>query len=152
MFYVKLFLLFVPAFIFSNWSFDPQYAPLVDGFYSQYGQDEFLNKKFFKDKKNGFFIDIGAHNGIYFSNTYFFEKNLSWRGICIEPNPNRFKELLNNRPLSVCLNCCVSNYCGEASFLCINGYSEMLSGLYLAYDSEHLKRVEKEVKERKKIY
>lgn len=50
-------------------------------YFSQFEQDKFLNEKFFKNKKNGVFIDIGAHNGINLSNTYFFEKKLNWRGI-----------------------------------------------------------------------
>ena len=46
-------------------------------FYSQYGQDKFLFENFFKEKNNGFYLDIGAHDGITLSNTYFFEK-LGW--------------------------------------------------------------------------
>ena len=30
-------------------------------FYSQIGQDSYLYEKFFKDIKNGFYVDIGAH-------------------------------------------------------------------------------------------
>ncbi len=41
-------------------------------YYSQYRQDEFLNKVIFKKQKNGFFIDIGAHDGITYSNSSFF--------------------------------------------------------------------------------
>jgi hypothetical protein len=54
-------------------------------YFSQYKQDEFLDKVLFKKKQNGFFIEIGAHDGISFSNSFFFEKNRSWEGICIEP-------------------------------------------------------------------
>lgn len=43
-------------------------------FYSQYNQDEFLEKNVFKGFKNGCFIDVGAHNGISINNTLYFEK------------------------------------------------------------------------------
>ena len=34
----------------------------------------------------GFFIELGAVDGVVFSNTYFFEKVLGWRGVLIEAN------------------------------------------------------------------
>jgi len=52
--------------------------------YSQIGQDIFV-ASFFNLKKKGFFIEIGAGDGIYHSNTYFLEKYYNWRGILVEP-------------------------------------------------------------------
>ena len=67
-------------------------------FYSQLKQDKYLYDNFFNSKKNnGFFLEIGADDGIRFSNSYFFEKHLNWDGICIEASPTRYKELVNNR-------------------------------------------------------
>ena len=37
--------------------------------YSQIGQDLWVLETL-KNKKNGYFLDIGAHDGIYLSNTY----------------------------------------------------------------------------------
>ena len=42
-------------------------------YYSQTRQDFIVDQLFYK-KKNGFFLDLGANDGISFSNTYFFEK------------------------------------------------------------------------------
>ena len=53
--------------------------------YSQYGQDIILNDRIFKNKKNGYFIDIGAYDGVCFSNTLLYEEKFDWNGICIEP-------------------------------------------------------------------
>jgi len=66
-------------------------------YYGKFKQDKFLNKYFFKDKKNGTFVDIGSYNGILNNNTWFFEKELNWEGICCEPLPNIFPALMNNR-------------------------------------------------------
>ena len=55
-------------------------------FYSQCGQDKWAYENLFKNKNDGFFIEIGADDGIHFSNTKFFE-DLGWNGICIEPSP-----------------------------------------------------------------
>ena len=54
-------------------------------FYSQYKQDEFLENTVFKGYKNGFFVDVGAHDGKTINNTLYFELNNNWKGINIEP-------------------------------------------------------------------
>lgn len=83
-------------------------------YYSQAGQDEWV-VKFFNGKKKGFFLDIGAHNGIDINNTYYLEKNLDWTGICIEADPNIFNILEKNRK-SPCVNCAVSDSIGHIKF------------------------------------
>lgn len=56
--------------------------------YSQTGEDLILDF-FLKNKKDGFYIDIGAYHPIKLSNTYKFYKR-GWRGVNIEPNHNKF--------------------------------------------------------------
>ena len=71
--------------------------------YSQIGQDIWV-REVLKNKMNGYFLDIGAHDGIYLSNTYVLEKNFNWKGICIDANPAIIDRLKANRGNSVCLN------------------------------------------------
>lgn len=111
---------------------------------SQIGQDRILNEQFFNNKRNGIFIDIGAHDGVSHSNTYFFEKELGWSGICFEPLPIIFKQLAHNRTC-ICINACVSKTEGFLKFFAVEGYSEMLSGLVNTYDPRHLERLQKEI-------
>ena len=103
---------------------------------SQFGQDKYVHKHFFKNTQNGVFVDIGAQNGIKFSNSYFFEKNLGWTGICVEPIPNIFQALQKNRNC-ICLNCCITDFEGKATFIKITN-SSMLSGLEEKFDPRHL--------------
>ena len=42
---------------------------------------------------NGFFIELGANDGISQSNTYYFEKNKNWNGVLIEPILHKYLEL-----------------------------------------------------------
>jgi FkbM family methyltransferase len=58
--------------------------------FSQEGEDLILNR-YFEGKKNGFFIDVGAHHPIRFSNTYLFYRK-GWRGINIDAMPGSMNE------------------------------------------------------------
>lgn len=51
---------------------------------------------YLRGKKDGFYIDIGANDGISGSNTYIFEK-IGWKGICVEANPIIYKILTKYR-------------------------------------------------------
>ena len=63
-------------------------------YYSQFEQDKFIYENYFINKTKGYFVDIGAHDGITFSNSKFFEE-LGWDGVCIEPNPKIFEKRMN---------------------------------------------------------
>lgn len=117
-------------------------------YYSQCGQDKFVNETFFKNHRHGVFVDIGAHNGISFSNTYFFEKELEWTGICVEPIAHVFNQLQKNRTC-LCICGCIStdDHNSMHSFLQISGYPEMLSGLIDKFDPKHLSRILHEIQE-----
>lgn len=109
---------------------------------SQYGQDKFVDE-YFKGKENGVFLDIGAHNGEFLSNSYFFEKSRNWTGVCFEPNPRLFK-LLQSIRNCVCIEGAVSDREGEFDFLDIEGV-EALGGLLNKYDDRHLDRIDKDI-------
>jgi len=42
--------------------------------------------KAFGEKKDGFYVDVGAHDGYYCSNTWGLAM-AGWRGVCFEPMP-----------------------------------------------------------------
>jgi FkbM family methyltransferase len=64
-------------------------------FPGQAGQD-LLAYLYFRGKKDGFFLDIGAHDGRTYSNSLVFEQ-LGWRGACVEPLPAVYERLRRNR-------------------------------------------------------
>lgn len=116
-------------------------------FYSQSGQDRYLNEQIFKNKTNGIFIDIGAHDGMTFSNTYFFETALGWKGICFEPMPNQFEKLKKNRNC-ICINACVAPTNDTVPFLWVHSEFpnlDMLSGMCQTYDPRHFARLHYEL-------
>jgi FkbM family methyltransferase len=114
-------------------------------YHSQFSQDKIAHDLFFPGKRDGFFVDVGAHDGKIFNNTLFFETALNWRGINVEPIPSVFQTLCQNRPNCININCAVSDVSGTADFTRITGYSEMLSGITSAYQPSHIMRIEDEV-------
>lgn len=118
----------------------------MNKFQSQYGQDEYLDKKIFKGLCDGVFLDIGANDGVFYSNTYFFEKTRKWKGICVEPIPSTFQKLTQNRNCTH-INGCISSKPGVLKFIQVSGYAEMLSGLSDHLDELHLARIDREIKQ-----
>jgi len=108
-------------------------------FYSQHGEDSLL-WEFFDFKEKGFFVEVGAFDGKYLSNTYSFEEQ-GWTGLCVEPNPQFFKACRKNRPGSVNANfACVGDDDTEEVVLKVEP-----AGLYsgLADDPERSEYVKK---------
>jgi FkbM family methyltransferase len=70
--------------------------------YSQIGQDVFV-LDYLNNIKNGYFVEVGALEGIILSNTLLLEKHYEWKGICIEPSPVEYSQLIQNRRC-VCSN------------------------------------------------
>jgi FkbM family methyltransferase len=83
---------------------------------SQAGQDYWIYGEVFDEKRGGYFLDIGAHDGISLSNTYILESRYNWTGICIEANPITFEALKTNRRAR-CLNVCLDRSEGEVNFI-----------------------------------
>ena len=116
----------------------------VSKYNSQYNQDLYLETQIFKGYKNGFYVDVGAHDGITINNTLYFERYNNWNGINIEPIKKVFDNLIRNRPNSLNLNCAVSNKDGKTEFLNNKGSTEMLSGIKNTFDNRHLQRLNKD--------
>lgn len=85
-------------------------------YYSQCQEDAFLNETIFKNKRNGIYIELGALDGVLYSNTKFFEDLLGWTGILIEPHPDKFKALTQNRPNNFLFNSLVSCHTDPLEF------------------------------------
>lgn len=64
------------------------------------------------EKRDGFFVEFGATNGLTNSNTWFLEHGLGWTGILAEPNPVWHEDLAVNRQARI-EHRCVSSTSGE---------------------------------------
>ncbi|MFT4850375.1 MAG: hypothetical protein ACI83B_002932 [Sediminicola sp.] len=75
--------------------------------FAQEGEDMILSR-LFEDVKNGYYIDVGAHHPIRFSNTYKFYLK-GWCGINIDAMPNSMREFQKIRPRDLNLEIPVSD-------------------------------------------
>ena len=107
--------------------------------------DKFINEIIFRNKKDGFFVEIGALDGVIFSNSYIFEKYLNWSGVCIEPDSRWKDSIIQNRKCNISFNVisdtsnldvefCIHKNGGESFIKCVthnpsNIFIEMLRGL-----------------------
>lgn len=83
-------------------------------------------------KKNGFFVEFGATNGLDLSNSYLMEKEFEWNGILVEPATCWHTELINNRTCNIETDCVwkdsksvlTFNQVDEAELSTINSFSD----------------------------
>lgn len=105
----------------------PKYHIFRTAFGDQKGQVGYLLNYIFNYqerglKRNGYFVDLAAADGILHSNTYFLEKHLEWTGLLIEANETYLDTLRHNRTSTV-VSACVSDKPGASiQFRVDNGF------------------------------
>ncbi len=88
---------------------------------SALGQDEWILREAFPDKRNGYFIEAGALNGVDESNTVRLERERGWKGLLVEPATPYFEDLKKNRTAQ-CENACLLDRETEVDFLEAGGH------------------------------
>jgi len=75
------------------------------GYYSrsmwsgQFEQDRWVALDVYSSMRGGYFVELGASDGLTYSNTVELERHYGWRGLCIEGSLPKFAKLQANRPL-----------------------------------------------------
>jgi FkbM family methyltransferase len=110
------------------------------GYFSQFGQDKFIDQVLFEGERSGVFLDVGAYDGVTINNTYFLEQSRDWTGLCVEPLPKEFEKLQRARK-AVCVNGCAGLEDGFVDFLQLDDGNEMLSGRVQTFELAHLERI-----------
>ncbi len=112
-----------------------------------------LKLKPYLNFNSGFFIEVGANDGINQSNTLYFEKYKRWKGLLIEAVPDLAKKCRENRPKCIIENCALVafdypdksievNYCNLAT--CVHGAfeDEIVASNHIANGKKCLKKDE----------
>lgn len=104
----------------SNYEFHEESRALESAFgperFSE-NEEEWIIRDFFGNKRNGFFVDVGAGHYRANSNTYYLESRLGWSGLAVEPFRHFEAEYLAHRPRTRFLPFFVSNVSNEAATL-----------------------------------
>ena len=90
----------------------------VNNFFSQNGEDILL-QRIFHNKKKGFFVDVGAHHPVRFSNTYKLYLQ-GWKGINIDAMPGSMDAFKGARPQDINLEIGISDSHKELEFFVFN--------------------------------
>ena len=79
-----------------------------NGYYGYNNLDKKLEK--YVNYDNGFFVELGANDGVTQSNSLYFEMKRGWNGVLIEPSPNKYFACRENRSKknNFFCNACVS--------------------------------------------
>ncbi len=94
-------------------------------FYSQCQEDKILYERFFSKytppTPQCYYFEMGAMDGITYSNTRFYEETLGWTGVLVEGNPMIYPNLLLNRPNNIVMNAICSDQTNPVMFnICAN--------------------------------
>ena len=84
--------------------FGPDFLKYMKLSKAQFRQDLFALKEL-KLKKNGFFVEFGATDGVSGSNTFLLEKEFGYKGILAEPNPRQRKNIEKKRNAIIVEEC-----------------------------------------------
>lgn len=124
----------VPLKLFREWQL------VYRGYHSQNGQDRFIEQHFFLTKQDGVFVEVGAYDGLTFSNTAALEAR-GWTGLLIEPQFYALDRMHLTRDLDQIkiIHASVDSVEGEGVFVRAN--SPMLSALEDRISPSHAVRM-----------
>lgn len=71
-----------------------------------------------EEKRDGYFVEFGATNGITMSNSHILEHQYDWSGIVAEPNPDFHPRLARERACHISHDCVYSRSGETMNFLC----------------------------------
>lgn len=86
--------------------------------YSQEGEDRVL-ARLFDSASEGFYVDVGAHHPMRFSNTYFFYRR-GWRGVNIDAMPGSMRLFQKHRPRDTNIEAGIGLTAGSIPFYVFN--------------------------------
>ncbi len=98
---------------------------------SQFGQDVLLDTVFIPNTKNGYFVEVGANDPVYNSNTYFFEKSRGFTGLSVDAIDFSAK-YAEARPNTEFVNAVISNDERIVEFNYVeseSGWEDQMSGI-----------------------
>lgn len=91
------------------------------------GPAEWIVRDFFQDRRDGFFVDVGANHYRKRSKTYFLESELGWHGLAIEPQRVFANDYLAHRPRTKFLPFFVSDRSNETATMYVLAWNRTVT-------------------------
>jgi FkbM family methyltransferase len=111
---------------------------------AQHGEDSLL-WDLLGEKLVGYYVEIGAHNGVNLSNTYFFE-SIGWRGLLVEAHPELAEMCRRARPGSIVVHAALGppNAGDRTRFSMVQGAHGVDALSFTIANDSHLSRIRRE--------
>lgn len=90
-------------------------------------EEEWMIRDYFQDRREGFFVDVGANHYQDASKTFYLESNLGWSGLAVEPQVKFAADYAKFRPRTKFLPFFVSDASNETARLYIINKSSMVA-------------------------
>ena len=85
--------------------------------FSHHKQDWYFYTEHFKNlKRPGFYMDIATNEPVKLSNTFFFDRCLQWKGVCVEANNMYAHKIRKHRSCEFFPTCISKNDCEIVTF------------------------------------
>ena len=88
----------------------------------------------------GYFVEAGAVDGFFESNTYYLERFRGWSGLLIEPSPTMFSRIARNRPNASAVNCALVSFDYDLPTVTLTD-AHAFSGIFTANTAENEARL-----------
>ena len=138
--------------------FYPHHQVPVDGYTGLNKIDRKLLDEI-NPQRSGYFVELGANDGMQQSNTYKLQRSYGWSGLLIEPSPYKFHLCIKNRsfgttPEFKCCACVDSDYPNKYVEMHYRDLMSIANDLDVSANNmiEHISRAEAHVEDPRLSY
>ncbi len=104
---------------------------------NSYSEEEWCIRDFFKDKRGGYFVDVGANDYKVTSNTYYLDTVLEWSGLAIEPQRQFEADYAKFRPRTKFRSFFVSDASNQLAKMYVLSKNSLISSADKGFTEQH---------------
>lgn len=108
---------------------------------NSFNEEEWVIRDFFKDRRGGVFVDVGANDYKRYSNTFYLETVLGWSGVAIEPQRSFESGYRQHRPRTTFQPFFVSDKSNSQAKLYVQSDNSLVTSADKAFNSQFGKKV-----------
>jgi len=112
---------------------------------NSYSEEEWCIRDFFNDRRDGFFVDVGANDYKVTSNTYYLDTVLNWKGLAVEPQRQFETDYIKFRPRTKFLSFFVSDASNQLAKMYVLKKNSLIASAdrtFTEHEGEKAKEIE----------